>query len=76
MAHDRERDAFSNFVRSFPKLSTLLIDTYDTIKGAENAAQVALELKPTGVELLGVRLDSGDLAGLTSACASRWTATA
>jgi nicotinate phosphoribosyltransferase len=65
MAHERERDAFTNFVKSFPKLSTLLIDTYDTVKGAENAAQVALELKPTGVELLGVRLDSGDLADLS-----------
>ncbi|MGO9062872.1 MAG: nicotinate phosphoribosyltransferase [Candidatus Binataceae bacterium] len=65
MAHDRERDAFSNFVRSFPKLSTLLVDTYDTVKGVENAAQVALELKPTGVDLLGVRLDSGDLADLS-----------
>ena len=65
MAHERERDAFTNFVKSFPKLSTLLVDTYDTLKGTENAAQVALELKSTGVELLGVRLDSGDLADLS-----------
>jgi nicotinate phosphoribosyltransferase len=65
MAHDRERDAFAHFVESFPKLSTLLIDTYDTVKGAENAAAVALELKQAGVELAGVRLDSGDLADLS-----------
>jgi nicotinate phosphoribosyltransferase len=64
MAHDRERDAFADFVGSFPKLGTLLIDTYDTLKGAENAAQVALELKQSGVELAGVRLDSGDLGDL------------
>jgi nicotinate phosphoribosyltransferase len=65
MAHERERDAFADFVQSFPKLSTLLIDTYDTVKGADNAAQVALELKQSGVELQGVRLDSGDLADLS-----------
>ncbi len=65
MAHDRERDAFADFVRSFPKLSTLLVDTYDTLKGTENAAQVALELKPSGAELIGVRLDSGDLGDLS-----------
>ncbi|HKD67771.1 MAG TPA: nicotinate phosphoribosyltransferase [Candidatus Binataceae bacterium] len=65
MAHERERDAFADFAHSFPKLSTLLIDTYDTVKGAENAAQVASELKGSGVELLGVRLDSGDPADLS-----------
>jgi nicotinate phosphoribosyltransferase len=65
MAHDREREAFADFVGSFPKLGMLLIDTYDTLKGAENAAQVALELKQSGVELAGVRLDSGDLADLS-----------
>jgi nicotinate phosphoribosyltransferase len=65
MAHDRERDAFADFVKSFPKLGTLLIDTYDTLKGAENAAQVAIELRQSGVELAGVRLDSGDLGDLS-----------
>lgn len=64
MAHDRERDAFIDFGRSFPKLSTLLIDTYDTLKGAANAAAAARELKGEGFELQGVRLDSGDLADL------------
>ena len=40
MAHDHERDAFSEFVLSFPTLSTLLVDTYDTVRGVENAAAV------------------------------------
>ena len=65
MAHDRERDAFRDFVKTFPKLSTLLVDTYDTERGAEIAAQVALELRQSGVELQGLRLDSGDLADLS-----------
>jgi len=65
MAHDRERDAFTDFVKSFPKLSTLLVDTYDTERGAEIAAEVALQLKRSGAELQGLRLDSGDLADLS-----------
>ena len=40
MAHDSERDAFEHFVNLFPQLSTLLVDTYDTIRGVENAARV------------------------------------
>lgn len=65
MAHDRERDAYADFVKTFPKLSTLLVDTYNTERGAEIAAEVALELKKSGVELQGLRLDSGDLADLS-----------
>jgi len=57
MAHDRERDAFANFVKTFPKLSTLLVDTYDTEKGAAIAAQIAIQLRQSAVELQGLRLD-------------------
>jgi nicotinate phosphoribosyltransferase len=63
MAHDREREAFEHFVRDFPKLSTLLVDTYDTVRGVENATMVARQIKQPGFELQGVRLDSGDLSG-------------
>jgi nicotinate phosphoribosyltransferase len=65
MAHDRERDAFRHFVDHFPELSTLLVDTYDTVRGVENAARVARQVKRDGVCLQGVRLDSGDLADLS-----------
>jgi nicotinate phosphoribosyltransferase len=63
MAHDRERIAFEHFVQDFPKLSTLLVDTYDTVRGVENAAAVARQRQ--GFQLQGVRLDSGDLADLS-----------
>ncbi|HUN58813.1 MAG TPA: nicotinate phosphoribosyltransferase [Candidatus Binataceae bacterium] len=66
MVHDREREAFEHFVAMFPQLSTLLVDTYDTARGVENAAQVAGELKDHGGRLQAVRLDSGDLADLAS----------
>lgn len=61
MSFEKEVDAFRAFTRTFPKKSTLLIDTYDELAGAEKAAVVAKELEKTGCKLGGVRLDSGDL---------------
>ena len=65
MAHDREREAFEHFVALFPRLSTLLVDTYDTIRGVENAVAVGRQLKEHGFKLQAVRLDSGDLVELS-----------
>ena len=65
MAHEREREAFDSYVKVFPRLSTLLVDTYDTMRGVENAATVALELREKGVKLQGIRIDSGDLLELS-----------
>jgi nicotinate phosphoribosyltransferase len=65
MAHDSERDAFAHFVELFPRLSTLLVDTYDTVRGVENAATVARDLRERGFKLQAIRLDSGDLADLS-----------
>jgi nicotinate phosphoribosyltransferase len=65
MAHERERDAFEHFVELFPRLSTLLVDTYDTVRGVENAAVIARDLRDKGFKLQSVRLDSGDLADLS-----------
>lgn len=59
MAHPSEESSFANYVRVFPNASILLIDTYDTITGAERAAAIARD------KLKGVRLDSGDLAALS-----------
>jgi nicotinate phosphoribosyltransferase len=65
MAHEREREAFEHFVRSFPKLTTLLVDTYDTVRGVEIAAAVARDVKQQGIKLQGIRLDSGNLLDLS-----------
>jgi nicotinate phosphoribosyltransferase len=59
-----EIDAFRSYAASFPEIATLLIDTYDTITGARKAAEVAKEMAARGQRLKGVRMDSGDLAGL------------
>lgn len=57
-----ERAAFEAFVEVYGEESILLIDTYDTVAGAETAVEVARE---TGTDVRGVRLDSGDLASLS-----------
>ena len=62
MSYPKEIDAFRAFAKTFPNKSTLLIDTYDDISGAEKAAVVAKELEDKGFRLGGIRLDSGDLA--------------
>ena len=59
---EREIDAFRAYVTSFPANAILLIDTYDTVAGAKNAVQVAREMAGRGQKLLGVRIDSGDMA--------------
>lgn len=61
MSFEHEIDAFRAYVSSFPNNSILLIDTYDTLTGAKNAAQVAKEMAGRGQKLIGVRIDSGDL---------------
>jgi nicotinate phosphoribosyltransferase len=59
---EREIDAFRAYVASFPSTAILLIDTYDTIAGARTAAAIGKEMIRRGEKLIGVRIDSGDLA--------------
>jgi len=64
-AFSSELEAFRAFADTFPDQCVLLIDTYDTLDGARNAVTVARELRSKGKSLLGVRLDSGDMATLS-----------
>jgi nicotinate phosphoribosyltransferase len=64
-AFDSERDAFLAYFDTFPDHCIFLVDTYDTIEGAKNAAAVAKEMKEKGHMLIGVRLDSGDTVSLS-----------
>ncbi|MEW6351970.1 MAG: nicotinate phosphoribosyltransferase [Thermodesulfobacteriota bacterium] len=59
---DEETDSFRGFVESFPDNTILLVDTYDTINGIRLAIDQAHELKRRGGRLMGIRIDSGDLA--------------
>ena len=67
LSFEDESEAFRTYARDFPEAAVLLIDTYDTVRGAERAAAIANELRPEGVTLQAVRLDSGNLGELARA---------
>jgi nicotinate phosphoribosyltransferase len=67
MAFPDELTAFRSYAKAFPDSSILLVDTYDTLRsGLPNAITVAQELRQKGHELVGIRIDSGDLAYLSA----------
>ncbi len=61
-AHASESAAFLAFARSRPGAAVLLIDTYDTEAAAAKVVELGPMLAREGIEVRGVRLDSGDLA--------------
>jgi nicotinate phosphoribosyltransferase len=61
-AHRDEAEAFRAFADAFGDQTVLLVDTYDTAAGVEHAIAVATEMRERGIEIRGIRLDSGDLA--------------
>jgi nicotinate phosphoribosyltransferase len=65
MAFDDELASFQAYAEAMPNNSLFLVDTYDTLAGVRNAVQVGQALRRQGHELLGIRLDSGDLAELS-----------
>lgn len=65
MAFDDEMQAFNAYAKAMPNNCTLLVDTYDTLDGVRNATRVAASLRESGHRLIGVRIDSGDLAWLS-----------
>lgn len=65
MSFKQEIDSFLAYAATFPEKTILLVDTYDTLKGIKNAVTIGLYLKEKGFKLLGIRLDSGDIAGLS-----------
>ncbi len=65
MLFDSEREAFDAYAAAMPNNCTLLVDTYDTLGGVARAAEVGARLRDEGHALIGVRIDSGDLAWLS-----------
>ena len=65
MCHDDELTAFREYARVMPNNCVFLVDTYDTLQGVRHAVTVGQELRRQGHELIGIRLDSGDLASLS-----------
>jgi len=65
MAFDSELDAFRTYGQAMPNNSLFLVDTYNTLRGVGHAIEVGKLLRARGHEMLGIRLDSGDLAYLS-----------
>ena len=65
MSFDGELEAFAAYAAAMPNNCVFLVDTYDTLEGVRNAVLVGLKLRERGHEMIGIRLDSGDLAYLS-----------
>ena len=63
-AFDNELDAFEAFARLYPG-TTLLVDTYDTLRGVDHVIELAN--KRERFDVAAIRLDSGDLGALSKA---------
>ncbi|MDH4224783.1 MAG: nicotinate phosphoribosyltransferase [Deltaproteobacteria bacterium] len=67
MLFDTELEAFEAFSQAMPHNCVFLVDTYNTLEGVKNAIRVGLNMKARGVDMVGIRLDSGDLAYFSQA---------
>lgn len=65
MAFGDELHAFEAYAQAMPNNSVFLVDTYDTLAGVRHAVEVGRRLRAAGQEMIGIRLDSGDLAYLS-----------
>lgn len=66
MSHDSELMAFDEYAQALPNNCVFLVDTYDTLQGVRRAIEVGRRLAERGQRMVGIRLDSGDLAWLSS----------
>jgi nicotinate phosphoribosyltransferase len=64
-SYTSEAVAFEGFARARPDNLTLLIDTYDTEAAARKVVALAPRLAADGIRIASVRIDSGDLIGLS-----------
>jgi nicotinate phosphoribosyltransferase len=65
MSFETEEAAFEAYASAMPNNCVFLVDTYDTLEGVQTAVRVGKRLREKGHEMLGIRLDSGDLAYLS-----------
>ncbi|TAF66931.1 MAG: nicotinate phosphoribosyltransferase [Cytophagales bacterium] len=65
MSFDTEIEAFDTYAQHLPNNCVFLVDTYDTLEGVKNAIEVGKKLQAKGYKMVGIRLDSGDLAYLS-----------
>ncbi|GAA0877119.1 nicotinate phosphoribosyltransferase [Algoriphagus jejuensis] len=66
LSFETELEAFEAYAEAFPDQCVFLVDTYDTLNGVKNAIKVGEILRSKGKEMVGIRIDSGDLAYFSS----------
>ncbi|AFM04434.1 putative nicotinate phosphoribosyltransferase [Bernardetia litoralis DSM 6794] len=66
MSFESEIEAFETYAEALPNNCIFLVDTYDTIEGVKHAIKAGNRLKEKGYKFAGIRLDSGDLAYLST----------
>jgi nicotinate phosphoribosyltransferase len=65
MCFGDELESFRRYAKALPNNCIFLVDTYDSVEGVKNAIQAGRELRREGYEMVGIRLDSGELADLS-----------
>lgn len=66
MSFEEEATAFEEYAKVLPNNCVFLVDTYDTLEGVRKAIRVGKQLRDQGHEMVGIRLDSGDLSELST----------
>ena len=70
MSFQTELEAFEAYANALPGNCVFLVDTYDSIEGIHHAVEIGRRLRSIGKDLIGIRLDSGDLNYLSIAARS------
>ena len=65
MMFPSEMESFEAYAKAMPNNCIFLVDTYDTLEGVRNAVRMGKKLSEQGHQMIGVRLDSGDMAELS-----------
>mgnify|MGYP006269805597 CR=1 FL=1 len=65
MSFATESEAFAAYARALPNNCIFLIDTYDSLAGIKRAVEMGKQLREQGHQMVGIRLDSGDLLSLS-----------
>ncbi len=65
MSFENEMAAFEAYADAMPNNCVFLVDTFNTVEGVKKAVAVGKKLRERGHEMVGIRLDSGDLAYLS-----------
>jgi nicotinate phosphoribosyltransferase len=65
MSFESELESFEGYAEAMPNNCVFLVDTYATLGGVRHAIEVGRRLRERGQKMIGIRVDSGDLAYLS-----------